>query len=63
MNFPEFKEKLFDLACFNVNQLYVWRPDFDRNNLTRWIKKGYIIRLRQVYYAFPLTTHLFEGDS
>jgi len=53
MSFLEFKEILFDLACFNVNQLYAWRPDFDRNNLTRWIKKGYIIRLRQGYYAFP----------
>jgi len=53
MNFLEFKEKLFDLACFNINQLYACRPDFDRNNLTRWIGKGYIIRLRQGYYAFP----------
>lgn len=25
---------------------------FDRNNLTRWIKKGYLIRLRQGYFAF-----------
>ena len=53
MNFLEFKDKLFDFACFNINQLYAWQPDFDRNNLTRWIKKGYIIRLRQGYYAFP----------
>jgi len=45
MNFLKFKEKLFDLACFNINQLYAWRPDFDRNNLTRWIRKGYIISL------------------
>ena len=52
MNFPKFKHQLFDLACFNIHQVYAWRPDFDRNNLTRWTKKGYLIRLRQGYFAF-----------
>lgn len=52
MTFIEFKEKLFDLACFNTNQVYAWQPNFDRNNLTRWVKKGYLIRLRQGYFAF-----------
>lgn len=53
MNFLEFKHKLFDLACFNINQVYAWQPDFDRNNLIRWVKKGYLIRLRQGFYTFP----------
>lgn len=53
MNFLEFKDKMLDLACFNIHQIFAWKPDFDRNNLTRWIKKGYLIRLRQGYYAFP----------
>ena len=44
---------MFDLACFNINQIYAWQPDFDRNNLARWEKKGYLIRLRQGYFAFP----------
>jgi predicted transcriptional regulator of viral defense system len=44
---------MFDLACFNIHQIYAWQPDFDRNNLTRWVKKGYLIRLRQGYFAFP----------
>ena len=44
---------MFDLACFNVNQIAAWQPDFDRNNITRWVKKGYLIRLRQGYYTFP----------
>jgi predicted transcriptional regulator of viral defense system len=43
---------MFDLACFNINQIYAWQPDFDRNNLTRWIKKAYLIRLRQGYFTF-----------
>ena len=53
MQFQEFKSQLFESACFNINQVYAWRPDFDHNNLTRWIRKGYLIRLRQGLYSFP----------
>lgn len=53
MNFIEFRQQFFDLACFNIHQVYAWQPDFDRNNLTRWVKKAYLIRLRQGYFAFP----------
>ena len=52
MTFLEFKNQLFDLACFNIYQVYAWQSDFDRNSLTRWVKKGYLIRLRQGYFAF-----------
>lgn len=48
----EFRSQMFNLACINIHQIYAWQPDFDRNNLTRWIKKGYITRLRQGYYTF-----------
>ncbi len=57
MSFLEFKEKMFDLACFNIYQVYAWQPDFDRNNLTRWTKRGYLIRLRQGYFAFSEYKH------
>jgi len=53
MNYLEFKNQMFDLACFNINQVYAWQPDFDRNNLTRWLKKSLLIHLRQGYYSFP----------
>lgn len=53
MNFIEFRRKMFDLACFNVNQVYTWDPGFNRNNLVRWTATGLIIRLRQGYYTFP----------
>lgn len=53
MNFIEFKKQMFDLVCFNIYQVYTWQPGFDRNNLTRWLKKGYLIRLRQGYFTFP----------
>jgi len=52
MNFLEFKEQLFDLACFNIYQIYAWQPNFNRNNLTRWVKKGYLVRLRKGYFTF-----------
>jgi len=44
---------MFPLACFNVNQVYAWHPDFSRNNLVRWTSQGLLIRLRQGYYTFP----------
>lgn len=53
MNYLEFKNRMFDLVCFNTNQVYVWKPDFDRNNFVRWVKKGLLVRLRQGYYTFP----------
>jgi len=53
MNFIEFKSKMQELACFNLNQIYAFQPNFDRNNLVRWKKKGYLIALRNGYYTFP----------
>jgi predicted transcriptional regulator of viral defense system len=53
MNFLEFKDTMFDLACFNIHQVFAWKPDFDHNNITRWIKRGYLVRLKQGYYTFP----------
>ena len=53
MNFLEFRRKFIDLACFTIDQVYSWQPEFDRNNLTRWIKRGILIRLRQGYFTFP----------
>ena len=53
MNYLEFKNRMFDLGCFNTHQVYAWKPDFDRNNFVRWTKKGLLLRLRQGYYTFP----------
>lgn len=53
MNFLEFRNRMFDLACFNIHQVYSWQPGFDRNNIVRWTKNGQLIRLRQGYYTFP----------
>lgn len=53
MNYLEFKNKMFDLACFSSNQVYAWQPNFDRNNFSQWIKRGLLVRLRQGFYTFP----------
>lgn len=53
MNYLEFRNKTFDLACFSIHQVYAWKPGFDRNNFVRWTKQGLLIKLRQGYYTFP----------
>jgi len=53
MNYIEFRENFYQLACFSLDQIYSAYPQFNRTNLTRWIRQGYIARLRQGYYTFP----------
>jgi len=53
MNFLSFKDKMFDLACFSTDQVYAWSPGFDRNNFSRWHKKGLLIKLKNGWYTFP----------
>lgn len=53
MNFIKFRSRFVSLACFSTDQIYASYPGFDRNNLGRWVKQGYLIRLRQGYYTFP----------
>ena len=52
MYYLQFRKQMFDLACFNINQIFAWQPNFNRNNLAQWEKKGYLIQLRQGYFAF-----------
>lgn len=53
MDFMTFKERMHPLGCFNINQILLWEADFNRNNLTRWCRKGFLIKLRNQYYTFP----------
>lgn len=43
---------MFDSGCFNINQIYAVMPRFERNNLTNWVKKGYLLRLCRGLYTF-----------
>ena len=53
MDFLIFKERMYPMGCFNINQVLLWEKDFDRNNLTRWCRKGLLVKLKNLYYAFP----------
>ena len=53
MNFLTFRERMYPMGCFNVNQILLWEENFDRNNLTRWCRKGLLVKLRNECYAFP----------
>lgn len=53
MDFLTFRERMYPMGCFNINQALLWEKDFDRNNLTRWCRKGLLVKLRNQYYAFP----------
>lgn len=53
VNYLQFHEIMHPYGCFNVHQVKIAFPDFDRTNYTRWVKQGLLIRLRQEWYAFP----------
>ena len=40
------------MGCFHVNHMRLWEPQFDRNSLTRWCRKGLLVKLRNEWYAF-----------
>ena len=52
MTYLQFREQWHEVGCFNVYQVRAAAPHFDRSNLSRWIDKGYLVRLRQDWYAF-----------
>ncbi|MCR5644470.1 MAG: hypothetical protein K6G32_14200 [Prevotella sp.] len=53
MDFLTFRQRMYPMGCFNINQVLLWEKNFDRNNLTRWCRKGLLMKLRNLYYAFP----------
>lgn len=52
MNYLEFHKQWHIFGCFNIHQVYSWRPGFNRYNLNNWLKKGLLVRLRKEWYAF-----------
>ena len=52
MDYLTFRERMLPMGCFHINQVLLWEKDFDRNNLTRWCRKGLLVKLRNQYYAF-----------
>ena len=62
MNFWQLRNQFYESALFNVNQVYAWRADFEKTNLTRWTKDGKLVKLRNSWYSFPeyLKTNGFQ---
>lgn len=52
MNYLEFRNSFIDVGCFGVNQILASYPNFNKNNLTRWVEQGMLVKLRQGFYAF-----------
>ena len=52
MTYIQFREQWRKVGCFNIYQLRAWQNDFDRTNLSRWVKQGYLLKIRQDWYAF-----------
>ena len=52
MIFESFRKEFINQICFSSNQVNTWKPDFDKNNLGRWVTKGYLIKLKNGLYTF-----------
>ena len=52
MNYLDFRNQFIEFGAFTVHQVYAVFPNFSPNNLTRWQQNGWIVKLRQGFYAF-----------
>lgn len=52
MTYQSFYKAWHPLACFSTAQVRAIYPDFSRGNYLQWQKAGYIMPLRQGWYAF-----------
>lgn len=52
MTYTQFYNQWHSLGCFSVNQVHAIVPTFNRSNLYQWQQAGYIVSLRQGWYAF-----------
>lgn len=52
MNYLDFHKQWIEFGCFSIHQVFAWMDTFKRSNLDNWIKKGYIVKLRNGWYAF-----------
>lgn len=60
MTFYEFQTTFAHLPVISVIEIEKLFPNYDRNALTRWQKKGYLIKIRSGYYR--LTNQAINGD-
>ena len=51
MDYLEFKKAFVDKLCISTYQIHAQFAGFNDNNLTRWVKKKLLIKLRNGYYT------------
>ena len=61
MNYWEFNNSFLDEVCINVHQINAKFPGMDKNNLSRWVRRGKLIKLRNGFYSFP--EYINESNS
>ena len=52
MTYLQFYNQWHPFACFSTQQVKAILPEFSRSNYLQWQKSGYIVSLRQGWYAF-----------
>ena len=52
MTYTQFYNQWHSLGCFSTHQVRAIVPNFNRFNLRQWQQAGYIVSLRQGWYAF-----------
>ena len=52
MRYIDFQQVFSPLGCFDINQVRMVQPNFDRTALNRWVANGYLMQLRNGVYAF-----------
>ncbi len=62
VKYLDFYRTFSGLGCFDVNQVRMLQPGFDRNALTRWMASNYIVQLKNRLYAFKEWTKLPGTD-
>lgn len=53
MNFILFQKKVMPYPVISLNDILKAMPNFNRIQLDRWEKKGYVKKIRREYYALP----------
>lgn len=61
MTFIEFQNTFSQLPVIPIIEIEKAFPDFDRNALTRWQKKGYLEKIRSGFYR--LTSRAIKGEA
>lgn len=52
VGFIKFKETLFAQGLFSTAHIQLFFPGFNTDNLLNWQRKGYILKLRNMWYCF-----------